>query len=77
MRPQAMRVSSARGACRLEAGKFTCNYRSTACNAGKLREGPFYLRTACKVTCVCRQFCTRQFYSVLQTDATSGAVSSF
>ena len=31
---------------------------------GKLREGPFYLRTACKVTCVRRQFCTRQFYSV-------------
>ena len=26
MRPQAMRVCSARGACRLEAGKFTCNY---------------------------------------------------
>ena len=64
MRLQAIRVCSARGACRLEAGKFTCIYRLTACNAGKLREGPFYLRTAGKVTCVCRQFCMRQFYSV-------------
>ena len=27
MRPQAIRVCSARGACRLEAGKFTCIYR--------------------------------------------------
>ena len=30
---------------------------------GKVRVGPFHLRTAGKVTCVCRQFCTRQFYS--------------
>ena len=70
MRLQAIRVYSARGACRLNAGKFTCFYRLTACNAGKLRVGPFYLRTACKVTCVCRQFYTRQFYSVSTRDTT-------
>ena len=59
-------VYSARGACRVDAGKFTCVYRQTAVNACKLRLGPFYMRTAGKVTCVCRLFCTHQFYSVRQ-----------
>ena len=64
MRLQAIRVFSAGGVCRLDAGKFTRFCRKTACNAGKLRVGCFYLRTAGKVTCVCRQFCTHQFYNV-------------
>ena len=67
MHPQAIRVCSARDACRLEAGKFvnfpvfTGKLHVTQVNCAR---DFFYLRTACKLTCVCRKFCTRQFYSV-------------
>ena len=46
MQLQAIRVYSARGACRVDAGKFTCFYRYTACNACKLRVEPFYMQSA-------------------------------
>ena len=61
MRLQAVRVCSARGACRLDTSKFTCFYRQTAFNAGNLRVGRFYLRTAGKVTCVAGNFAHASF----------------
>ena len=54
MRLQAIRVYSARVACRVDAGKFTRSYKLAAGSACKLRLGPFYMQTAGKVICVCR-----------------------
>ena len=64
MRLQAIRMYSARDACRADAGKFTHFYRYTAGNACKLRVGPFYMRTEDEVTCLCRVIFTHLFYSV-------------
>ena len=72
MRRQAIGVYSARGACRVDAVNLPVF--TAECSAGKLRVGPFYLRTADKITCVCRQFCTRQFYSVVKNDNTTTSI---
>ena len=51
MRLRAIRIYSARGECRVDAGKFTCFHRQTAGSACKLSDGPFYIQSAGKVTC--------------------------